>query len=159
MIAMGLAMGFTACTDRYDNIPLDKSYKGAAFVSMSGEEGVVYMNESRNGDPEGVTTDSLALSHVLDHDVRIQLEFVAANSLGEVGKEFDFQKEVEIKAGQSYGRFTVSGLTISDEQAQDLKLAISIKSTDDPTIIAGLYGRKKALAERERFYKTFSFKN
>ncbi|BDD12035.1 hypothetical protein FUAX_44670 (plasmid) [Fulvitalea axinellae] len=156
MILACLAFCFS-CDDPYENIPDDKSYNGKPFVSLSSESGVINLN----GTTKGALTDSVALSHRQDHDITVTLELVERFTVGEVGTHFTYENNLTIPAGAFYGHFKAEALDVKEDgdvKISDYKLSVRIKSVDDPNIIPGLYGNKLEGEERQKRYKTISFR-
>ncbi|MCG8411886.1 MAG: hypothetical protein MI739_11455 [Bacteroidales bacterium] len=152
---------FSACDNPYDLVEADKTYNGKPFVSLNAEQGVVYLsvNEDKNNtDRPGVLKDSLLINRPLDHDLTVTLEAVPSETRGTVGKNFRFDVQAVIKAGKSYGYYTVQVLDLPEDQISQNKLSLCIKSVDDTDVIAGLYGLKKKNEERKKHFKTYSFK-
>jgi hypothetical protein len=131
-------------------------------VSLSSEQAVVRQGinvVNNHSDQAGVYRDSLVLSHKLEHDIAVTLEWVDEETNGEVDTNFNFQSVVNIKAGDNYGYYTVSALELKQAHINTYRLAIQIKEVDDPHIIAGLYGSKKENQARPKRFKTYTFQN
>ena len=155
-------MVFVSCENPYDEVSESKKYTGNPFVSLSSEQAVVNIGINANNNhtiEDGVFKDSLVLSHTLDYDINIVLEVVGEETQGDVETNFSFQDMVTIPAGNNYGEFYVSALTIPNDEISKYKLAIRIKEVDTELVVAGLYGAKKENEERQKRFKTYSFQN
>ncbi|MCT4586745.1 MAG: hypothetical protein N4A71_02900 [Carboxylicivirga sp.] len=160
VIVFLIGFGLWACENPYENVSDPKYYDDDPFVSLSSEQAVVRMGldeEHNHSSIPGVYRDSLVLSHKLDHDINVTLEWVQEETNGEVGTNFSFQKVVSIDAGQNYGHYNVTGLDFADGNINSYKLAVRIKGVDDQNVIAGLYGSKKENQARPKRFKTYSF--
>ncbi len=149
-----------SCENPYDLVSESKTYKGDPFVMLSSEQAAIRLGISQNNNHSslpGIFRDSLVLSNALDHDLTITLELVGNESFGALNEHFKFQDKVIIDAGSNYGSFTVHALDIPISEISKYKLSSRIKETDDPLVIAGLYGSKKENEERQKRFKTYSF--
>ncbi len=156
-----MVWAITSCENPYDNVSDPKHYTGAPFVSLDSEQAVIDLNVNQPDNHSweaGVYKDKLILSHALDHDITVTLEIVDEETTGAVGTNFEFQETVVITAGETFGSFKISALTIADADISKYKLAIRIKEVDTPNVIAGLYGIKKENEERKKRFKTYSFR-
>lgn len=159
-ILLVLVCGLIACEKPYENVSVDKRYKGQPFVSLSSEQASINLGIDQGNNQsieEGVFRDSLVLSHVLEEDLTVLLEMVDVESVGQQEINFSFQHTVTIEAGQNYGSFNVRALELKESELSQYKLAIRIKEVDNENVIAGLYGAKKENEEREKRFKTYSF--
>ncbi len=155
---IGLTLG--ACDNPYDLVSESKIYNGNPFVMLSSEQAAIRLGINENSNHTslpGIFKDSLVLSHKLDHDLTVVLEFVSEESFGALNEQFSFQEVVIIDAGQNYGAYTVHALNIPVSSISKYKLSVRIKSTDDEKVIAGLFGAKKENEERKKRFKTYSF--
>ncbi len=163
VIILFLLIGvFAACENPYENVSEDKQYNGDPFVCLSSEQASIHLQINENNNEvtqEGIFKDSLILSHVLDHDLRVTLEMVEEESYGEINTNYSFQNTVNIEAGNNFGVFYVKGLSIPVDEISRYKLAVRIKSVDNENVIAGLYGIKKDNEARQKRFKTYSFQH
>ena len=155
-----MVLAVTSCEDHYENVKDPKHYTGDPFVSLNSERAVISLEVNKpvnNTWQAGVYKDKLVLSHPLDHDISVTLEVVNEETFGSLDTNFEFQQTVVIEAGDNYGSYTISALSIPEKEISKYKLAIRIKEVDDPLVIAGLYGIKKENEERKKRFKTYSF--
>ncbi|WP_430812881.1 MULTISPECIES: hypothetical protein [unclassified Carboxylicivirga] len=160
LVISGLLMALVSCENPYENVSVDKSYTGQPLVMLSSEQAVVRLAASpaNHSDIPGLFVDSLILSHKLDHAIMVSLEVVAEATIGSVGEHFSFEQEVEIEAGNYCGSYGVEALDLPLNDISKYQLSVCITSVDDQEVIAGLYGAKKEGEEREKRFKTYSFK-
>lgn len=155
-----VVLGFVACDDPYENVSQPKHYTGNPFVSLSSEQAAISLGvkSSNHTAQAGVFKDSLILSHAQENDLKVQLELVATETQGDIDVNFSFQKEVSIEAGKNFGSYTVRVLDLPANDLSRYKLSIRIKETNNPEVIAGLYGAKRKNEARQKRFKTYSFK-
>ena len=161
IILLSLTVFSFACEDPYANVSSDDVYDGKPIVMLNSEAATIRLSvhSGNNSDKAGVFVDSLTLSHTLNYDIKVTLEFVMTASYGELGKNFIFNKEVVIKAGQYYGNYQVEAISIPLEDIVLYKLAVQIKEVDSDDVIAGLYGIQIENEERQKQIKVYSFQN
>lgn len=149
-----------SCQGRYENVTGSAVYSGDPYVMLSSTSASIYIdvNTSNNSELAGVFVDSLILSHPLSYDLVVTLATYDKNTLGTLGTNFTFQREVTIAAGERYGSYQVEALDITADQVNDYQLAIMIESTDSDSVIAGLNGIKYENEDRQKRNKIYNFR-